>query len=497
MAELTETLPGVWFWEEPHADWAPGDSWDETVRSWALRTPAGLVLVDPLVRDDLHGAAAWAPLDALAEAHGPVVGVIRLLHFHHRSAAQASAHFDVPIYARPLPHDGIPVHPFDDPTRNGGELLGGLVAHHVHRDDEIVLWVPQARALLFADVGQRRDGRFELCPEHWLHAPDSWFELRTDLSALAHVRHPEHLLVSHGVHRLGDGAELLAADRRAEKRPLPPFIDLEDIDTRREHWKLLDARLYLDGRSEREGCEARHLPGAQFLDFRATLSDDPGPDAPHGRHPLPSPERFAAGLRAAGIDNGDTVVAYDDSDGVMAARLVWLLRSVGVDAALLAPVPDHWEAAPVEPAQPGNFSPRPWPAERFVDIDEVANRPAGTVLLDARDPARFAGDGPDPVDPRSGHIPGAVNLPCRANVGPGGALIRWDDLVTNLRAAIGDSEDVISSCGSGVTACHTLLTLEAVGIHGRLYVGSFSEWSRDPAREVATGAAPRRDPANR
>lgn len=488
MSELTETLPGIWFWEAPHPDWEPGDSWSETVRCWAIATPAGLVLVDPLIRDDLDPQAAWTALDALATERGPVAGVIRTLHYHHRSAAQASARYDVAIYARPLPHDELPVHPFDMPTHDRHELLGGLVAHNVQRDDELVLWVPPARALLFSDVGQRRDGRFDLCPEWWVDAPDRWSVLRGQLSGLAAELEPEHLLVSHGEHRLGDGAELAPAVSRAAARPLPPFIALDELSSRRDDYKLIDARLSLDGRSTREGYEAAHLPGAVYLDFEATLTDPPGADASRGRHPLPAPERFAAGLSAAGISDGDTVVAYDDAGGVLAARLVWMLRALGEDAALLSPVPELSESSAPQPPTAGHFTPRAWPAERLASADAVAGRDPGTVLLDARDGGRFAG-GPDAHDPRPGHIPGAVNLPCRANVDADGALVDDRTLEARLGAAgIEPRTDVISSCGSGVTACHTLLALEQLHFRpGRLYVGSYSEWSRDPGRPVASG----------
>jgi thiosulfate/3-mercaptopyruvate sulfurtransferase len=487
MSQLTETLPGIWFWEAPHPDWEEGDSWEQNVRSWAISTDVGLVLVDPMIRDDLDPEAAWTALDALAAERGPVHAVIRTLHYHHRSAAQASAHYDVPIYARPLPHDGLPVHPFDIPTHNDGELLGGLVVHNVQRDDELVLWIPRVRALLFSDVGQRRDGRFELCPRWWVHAPDTWTGLRAQLTELAALE-PEYLLVSHGEHRLDDAGELLPAVQRAAARPLPPFVGLDDLASARETWKLVDARMYLDGRSAREGYEQSHLPGAIYLDFEATLTDPPGSDAAHGRHPLPSPERFAAGLAAAGISSGDTVVAYDDAGGVMAARLVWMLRALGEDAALLNPVPETWESTPVPPSEPGRFDPRPWPEDRFASIDDVAGRSAQTVLLDARDPARYAG-GPDPFEPRSGHIPGAVSFPCRANLEPDGTLSGDQALWERLQAAgVEPGTDVISSCGSGVTACHNLLVLEQLHLGpGRLYVGSFSEWSRDAERPVETG----------
>ena len=489
MAELTQALPGVWFWEETHPDWEAGDSWDPTVRCWAIATGGELVLVDPLVRDDRDRDGAWTALDALVAEHGRVHAVIRTLHYHHRSCAQASARYDVPIYARPLPHDNLPVHPFDIPTRDRGAILGDLIAHHVERDDELVLWIPSARALLFSDVGQRREGRFELCPEWWVHPPDSWGDLRQQMYDLAALD-PEHLLVSHGPHQLADGDQLTAATERSAAAPLPPFITLEELALRRDDWKLVDARLYLDGRSEREAYEASHVPGATFLDFHATLAEPAGADARRGRHPLPSPERFAAGLAAAGISAGDTVVAYDDGGGVLAARLVWLLRVLGEDAALLSPVPGHWEPGSVPTPTPGHFPPQPWPTERFATIEQVAARDADTVLLDARDPGRYVGHGPDPVDPRAGHIPGAANVPVRANIDAEGRLAPDTVLAERFGAAgIGPLTEVISACGSGVTACHNLLALESINYApGRLYVGSFSEWSRDPEREVETGS---------
>jgi thiosulfate/3-mercaptopyruvate sulfurtransferase len=489
MTELTETLPGVWFWEETHPDWEPGDSYEPTVRCWVIATGGELVLVDPLVREDTGPDTAWSGIDALVAEHGRVHAVIRTLHSHHRSCAQASARYDVPIYARPLPHDNLPVHPFDIPTRDRGTILGDLVAHHIQREDELVLWIPSARALLFSDVGQRREGRFELCPEWWMNPPDSWGELRRQMRELAALE-PEHLLVSHGPHQLADGDQLTAATQRSAARRLPPFISLDELAQRRETWTLVDARLYLDGRSERDGYVAGHLPGARFLDFDATLTAPQDPEATTGRHPLPTPERFAAGLAAAGISAGDTVVAYDDGGGVLAARLVWMLRSLGEDAALLSPVPGRWESGPVPQTPPGHFPPQPWPADRFATIEEVAARDMDTVLLDARDPGRYAGDEPDPVDPRAGHIPGAANVSCRANVDAEGRLAGAETLEQRFSAAgVGPTTAVISACGSGVTACHNLLALESINYApGRLYVGSFSEWSRDPTRPVETGA---------
>jgi thiosulfate/3-mercaptopyruvate sulfurtransferase len=270
---------------------------------------------------------------------------------------------------------------------------------------------------------------------------------------------------------------------------LEPFVDAAWLDVHRGEVVLADVRFYLDGRSGRDAYERGHLPGAVYVDLAEVLSE-PGVDATAGRHPLPSPARFAAGLGALGIGGDDVVVAYDDGGGVIAARLVWLLRAVGCNAALLdgglgvAHGPLETGPGAVRPAV--TFTPRAWPAERLASIDEVAA--GGAVLIDARDPSRFAG-GPDPVDPRSGHIPGARNVPARDHVGPDGRVAGREQLRARFRdaAGIGPDSKVISYCGSGVTACFNLLALERAGLgRARLYPGSWSQWSRDPGRAIET-----------
>jgi thiosulfate/3-mercaptopyruvate sulfurtransferase len=189
-----------------------------------------------------------------------------------------------------------------------------------------------------------------------------------------------------------------------------------------------------------------------------------------------------------GIGDDTTVVAYDDAGGVVAARLVWMLRAIGHDAALLdgglAAGGDERETGPVEP-EPARFTPRPWPADRLAGIDDL--HAAGRVLLDARDRDRYTG-ATEPVDPRPGHIPGARSLPARAMLGPDGRLRPAEELRSQLaEAGVGDAADVVASCGSGVTACHTLLVLEALGRPpARLFPGSYSQWSGSD-RPVATG----------
>ncbi len=272
-----------------------------------------------------------------------------------------------------------------------------------------------------------------------------------------------------------------------------PFVDAEWVTRAGDGIVLADVRFYLDGRSGRSEYERGHLPGAVYVDLDEVLSDPERAPA-GGRHPLPDPERFAAGLGAIGIGDRDTVIGYDDAGGVIAARLVWMLRAIGQEAAVLDGGLAAWggalETGPGHGRAPAPRTPRGWPPDRVASIGEIADPAArgDAVLIDARDPARFAG-GADPVDPRSGHIPGAVNVPARGHLGTDGRLESEEALRSHFGAAgIGPASEVISYCGSGVTACFNLLAMERVGLGpGRLYPGSWSEWSRDPQRPVETG----------
>jgi thiosulfate/3-mercaptopyruvate sulfurtransferase len=267
---------------------------------------------------------------------------------------------------------------------------------------------------------------------------------------------------------------------------IPPFVDVDWLLAHRDEVVLADVRWYLDGRSGAAAFEEAHLPGAVFVDLDRWLAAPADPR--HGRHPLPDPEVFARGMSEAGVGDAATVIAYDDMGGVNAARLVWLLRATGHEAALLdgglAAYAGPLETGPVT-SSPAVFTARPWPAERLAGIDELGSG----VLLDARARSRYAGEF-EPVDPRPGHIPGARNLPAAEMVGPDGRLLDTGALRAQLRAAgVAEDDAVIASCGSGVTACHTLLVLEALGLRpGRLYPGSYSQWSNTD-RPVATGTS--------
>jgi thiosulfate/3-mercaptopyruvate sulfurtransferase len=267
---------------------------------------------------------------------------------------------------------------------------------------------------------------------------------------------------------------------------IAPFVDAGWLGEHRADVVLADVRWYLDGRSGRAEFEAGHLPGAVFVDLDRYLAAPPDPAL--GRHPLPDPEVFAAGMGEAGIGDDAIVVAYDDAGGVVAARLVWMLRVLGVDAALLdggiAAGGGRLETGPVDVAR-ARFTARPWPADRLAGIDELEDG----ILLDARDRNRFSGEF-EPVDPRPGHIPGARNLPAREMLGGDGRLLPHDVLRAQLaQAGVTADDEVVASCGSGVNACHTLLVVEALGLpRARLYPGSYSQWSHTD-HPVATGEA--------
>jgi thiosulfate/3-mercaptopyruvate sulfurtransferase len=237
-----------------------------------------------------------------------------------------------------------------------------------------------------------------------------------------------------------------------------------------------------------------HLPGARYVHLHADLSGKT--TGTNGRHPLPDRDVFAARMREFGLHQGQQVVAYDSAGNFYAARLWWMLRWIGHEAvAVLDGGKAAWVAAglPLESGElaegpPGDFTAAPsLVSEPARTEDVMANLGAGQFqVLDARDPARFAG-GPDALDPVWGHIPGARNRPFRDNLTSEGHFRPAGELATEFRELLG-SKPAILQCGSGVTACHNALAMEIAGIRdARLYPGSWSEWISDPARPVATG----------
>jgi len=245
----------------------------------------------------------------------------------------------------------------------------------------------------------------------------------------------------------------------------------------------------------REEFAAAHIPGAVFAHLEQNLS---GPVTPHsGRHPLPDPAVLAAFLGAAGVDTDTDVVVYDQDKSPYAARLWWLLRWLGHErVAVLNGGLAAWRAAglPLQnalaPRSARPFRVRPALVQAVSTADVQRDLEGGRVLLlDARSADRFAGQN-ESIDPVAGHVPGARNQPFTLNLDASGRLRANAALTALWRGTLGDTPptQVIAMCGSGVTACHNLLAMELAGLPGaRLYAGSFSEWIRDPARQVATG----------
>ncbi|MGB6307187.1 MAG: sulfurtransferase [Steroidobacteraceae bacterium] len=236
-----------------------------------------------------------------------------------------------------------------------------------------------------------------------------------------------------------------------------------------------------------------HIPGARYADLNRDLSAPVGSGT--GRHPLPTPEAFASWLGAAGIGNDAQIVAYDDANGSIAARLWWMLRWVGHDAiAVLDGGLKAWIARGGA-LQPGGlefqgraFTPRtdPRAAVSTSEVERTLEDPAA-LLVDARAQERYAGT-IEPIDSVAGHVPGAVNHPFTANLDAEGRFLPAGEIRSRWHRRLGGKEpkNVIAMCGSGVTACHNLLSLEVAGMSGaKLYSGSWSEWIRDPKRPVA------------
>ncbi|MFJ9981551.1 sulfurtransferase [Streptomyces cyaneofuscatus] len=254
---------------------------------------------------------------------------------------------------------------------------------------------------------------------------------------------------------------------------------------------LLDVRWQLGGPHGRPDYEAGHLPGAVFVDLDTELA---GPAGSGGRHPLPDPEAFGAVMRRAGVGQDTPVVVYDGGQGWAAARAWWLLRWTGhldvrvLDGGLAAWTGDLSTGIP-DPAE-GDFRPKPG-ALPTLDADAAAALARTGLLLDARAAERYRGD-VEPIDRVGGHIPGAVSAPTTANVAEDGRYLPAERLTERFTAlGAGKSGEAVGVyCGSGVSGAHEVLALEIAGIRAALYPGSWSEWSADPARPVATGPEP-------
>ncbi|MFJ1881925.1 sulfurtransferase [Streptomyces sp. NPDC088137] len=253
---------------------------------------------------------------------------------------------------------------------------------------------------------------------------------------------------------------------------------------------LLDVRWQLGGPNGRPEYEAGHIPGAVFVDLDAELA---GPAGRGGRHPLPEPDEFGAVMRRAGVSRDTPVVVYDGGQGWAAARAWWLLRWTGhpdvrvLDGGLAAWTGDLDTGIPA-PAE-GDFRPVPG-ALPLLDADGAAALARSGLLLDARAAERYRGD-VEPIDRVGGHIPGAVSAPTSENTGDDGRFLAPQALAVRFKELGADRADAVGVyCGSGVSGAHEVLALAVAGIPAALYAGSWSEWSGDESRPVATGPEP-------
>ncbi|WDD92839.1 sulfurtransferase [Burkholderia sp. FERM BP-3421] len=281
---------------------------------------------------------------------------------------------------------------------------------------------------------------------------------------------------------------LISADNLAERLAAAPDSVL-----------ILDCRFDLANPDAGEAAyAASHIPGAHYLHLDHDLS---GPKTgANGRHPLPARDALAAALAARGLAQNQQVVAYDAQGGMYAARLWWMLRWLGHDSvAVLDGGLPAWQAAghaltsDRPAATPGNFRAQA-PLAAAVDVQAVlANLTTkDRLVIDARAADRYRGEN-ETLDRVGGHIPGARNHFFKDNLTADGRFKSGHDLRAAFAAVLGDtpSNRVILQCGSGVTACHNALAMEIAGLHdAALYGGSWSEWSADPGRPVATGPNP-------
>ena len=267
---------------------------------------------------------------------------------------------------------------------------------------------------------------------------------------------------------------------------------------------LLDVRWTLGEvpGSGRQRYAAGHLPGAAFLDLESALTRHTG-DRRDGRHPLPVPAVLRDALAEAGVRAGQQIVVYDEPGSFAAGRAWWVLRWVGLPVRVLDGGLTAWTAAghPLEsgdaeiPAVPASDSlplspPLTGGHLPTLSADDAATAPDRGVLVDVRAPERFRGE-VEPIDPIAGHIPGAINLPVAGLFAADGHLPDEATLRERLAPALvaaDAGEEVAAYCGSGVSAAQAVLALASLGVPAGLFPGSWSAWSNDPTRPVATGS---------
>jgi 3-mercaptopyruvate sulfurtransferase SseA len=277
-------------------------------------------------------------------------------------------------------------------------------------------------------------------------------------------------------------------------KKLSPLINPEALLAIKDTAILIDARA---GINAKEIYQSEHLKAARYIDLNKDLAAVTSDPANGGRHPLPSLEKFSEVLSKLGISPSSLIIIYDDKNGSnAAARFWWMLKAIGhekvqvlnggLQAAIKIGFPLSSEMENFEPTD--HYPVSDWKlAHANIDEVETARNNSENIVIDVRDKNRFDGL-TEPLDLIAGHIPGAINIPFSENLDENGFYKPATVLAEKYSKIIGDKkpENVIVHCGSGVTACHTLLAMDYAGIPiPKLYVGSWSEWSRNN-REIAT-----------
>ncbi|WP_375385495.1 sulfurtransferase [uncultured Microbacterium sp.] len=257
--------------------------------------------------------------------------------------------------------------------------------------------------------------------------------------------------------------------------------------------RLLDVRWRLDAPEGRLAYVAAHLPGAVYVDLESELARRGHPEL--GSYPPPTFAQLERSVRRWGIDQGDLVVAYDDNDGVPAARAWWLLRRQGIEVRVLDGGLRAWVAEGL-PIEHGDVAPPLGNATiseldpGIASIDDAARAPRQGYLIDVRSPEHYRGRAPG-RDPVAGHIPGAINLPTITHISPTGVLKSPDEIRATVAAAGIDADaDIVLYCGTGIASAHSALALASAGIESRIFTGSWSQWALLSSRPVAVGSRP-------
>ena len=252
---------------------------------------------------------------------------------------------------------------------------------------------------------------------------------------------------------------------------------------------VLDVRWQLGDDDGHARYRTGHIPGAVYVDLDSQLAGPPSPEA--GRHPLPEIDALTEAARLWGIDDTSPVVVYDDNGNLAAARAWWLLRWGGHrDVRLLDGGLTAWRDSGMRlstgdtPVRPGSVTLRAGslPTATIDDVAALGSDHSKTVLVDARAAERYRGE-VEPIDPRAGHIPGAISIPTSENIDESGRFRAASELRERFaQAGVTDGTPVVAYCGSGVNAAHEIAALEIAGLSGTLFPGSWSQWSADPAR---------------